>query len=409
MKKYCAALFSFALFASLVLPANAESSQGLLTELQLNPEITIEVLDKNEAHVNSADVLIFSLTEDNNKVVFNGKTDKDGKYILKSTLSDEEKAKQKSPIAVAAYEVYALSPEGEMSHQVFSVPHLKNSSQLTRDDRIALERDRVKTISTKFKGQKPQLKKNGDEVSTLAVGDCVPFGGGNGYTVCTTYQNDAQQPTKIISVNLGSNESASVSMASSASVKIDSGFKQGSGSWTVSGNTTLSTDTGTAIDYTVNGQCIYNNGTYCDAGVDLYANYMYRSIKRDIKYFGSYQWSDYSSTALYLIGPSSTYNWYTSSLNGISPSSVTGGSYGAYFSIYNDGSVSATATKSYSAERTLGGAFSVPTPGGTFTGGVTTSYKNSHSIKWSVPNVIPGLKYYHYDNNFTGTNWYVTH
>lgn len=41
MKKYCAAFFSLALYATLVLPANAESTQGILTELQQSPEITV--------------------------------------------------------------------------------------------------------------------------------------------------------------------------------------------------------------------------------------------------------------------------------------------------------------------------------------------------------------------------------
>jgi hypothetical protein len=129
-------------------------------------------------------------------------------------------------------------------------------------------------------------------------------------------------------------------------------------------------------------------------------------VARDVYYGNDYDYSDYEVTPIQIGGSSSKATWWQNSNNYKPLSSVKTGTYGAAFEIYNTQSGEATTTKTYTTDKTYSGAFSVGTPVGTFTGGVTTQYVNSHSIKWSA--TVPTKVFWHYDNNTSGQYWYVT-
>lgn len=62
-------------------------------------------------------------------------------------------------------------------------------------------------------------------------------------------------------------------------------------------------------------------------------------------------------------------------------------------------------TRGYEQENRFTGAFTVPTPVGNFTGGVSTVYVTSHNIKWQ--GTAKYNKYWLYDKNSGKEMWYA--
>lgn len=117
----------------------------------------------------------------------------------------------------------------------------------------------------------------------------------------------------------------------------------------------------------------------------------------------TYLFTDYSTVPTALVGSSTKVEWVYNSNNGKPVAGVNAGTYGAKFSINNTTST----TKSYASEKTYGGAMSIPTPVGTFSGSVTTAYRTSHSITWST--TLANTTFYHYDMDNTLQMFYATY
>ncbi|MFB9326733.1 hypothetical protein ACFFSY_12480 [Paenibacillus aurantiacus] len=400
------------------LPELSASELEVLPELSETPAVTIEAVDSKELPVENAAVAIFALSEDDHKKpVFEGKTDKKGQIIFESRLSQKKIDSAPGEVADAVYEAYFVSPEHELTREVFIVPHAKNSIKLKSDKESkkalkVLEKDRIKTVKTKFTGKDiPQkteaASKENSLVSPMAVGDCYEFGGGVGYRICTKEEIQYNADVKVATVHLGSNEQVQFTLNSGAKVSLSSGVKKnGATGWTLNGSLGYSVDINTGADLTVNGKCIYDNITYCNVARDIYVWYYYLYKKSDVMYYNTYQWSEYSITPIRLNGPSSTAKYYVSSMDGKPSADVFNNKYGALFEVFNNSTGTGSRPYSYTTEYTFAAGVEIPIPVGTWSNSVTTAFRTAHNFVWKTS--VVGANYVHYDYDGTGKMWYVT-
>lgn len=383
-------------------PASASTEE----RLNSSPELTFESLDSNGDILEGTMVTVINISEgENARVVFQEKTDKHGKVKFKSIISQDNLNRSPGDIADAVYEVYFVSPEGEISKELFSVPHVKSSSKISNKELVKLEKERVKEVKMKFRGDSPKKDKldtntsnEAQPISISALG-CVDLGYTGSY--CVNDERYYTADTKIGEVNLSYGETVAFNLTSSSRVAISSGIK-GADGWTKDSSVTLTSDTATSTDYTIPGNCLVSGSTsQCNLTRSVYAKYYYRYQQKDFYYQGSLVRKEYTVTPIQLNGSSTKAVWSTTTNNGKPVSGVIANNYGAYFVISSGSST----TKSYSKEFAFTAAASIPTPVGTFGAGLNTSYKDAHSVKWSTST---SSKYYHYDLGTYNAKWYVT-
>lgn len=456
------ALLATLVFSALAVPGNVMA--GGPPMLGAMPQVVLEAVDKNGAPAEGIMVTVVSVTE--GKTVLQQKTDKSGRVHFASTLPASVIKTAPGAVKDAVYEVYYVSPEGELQYTTMSVPHMKDLARAKAADRQELERGRVKYVQAHMNGKpaSPELTDStvttfttepdplsssdpeympindpnfviiSDPVTTVNDGSSETSADGtvapndpeptttvtdSGSTVtpssigctylsyeqkyCVREEKWYTKATRIGEAHVGNGESVDFNLTSSAKVSFEIGYKVGSGSWGANGSVSLSSDTATGVDYTFTGTCTTVSGYYrCNLGRRIYANYEYRYQKRDWYWNGVYSTTTYEVLPTRLVGSTTYYTWFYSSRDGKSVSSVKGNSYGAYFQIANGVSTS----RRYTAEEKFTLTATIPTPVGDWSPALTTQYVNSHSIKWYTSS---SRVFYHYDWDRSGQNWYSTY
>lgn len=411
-------LFIYAAIPALAAPSttniSTEIDSSLLTETDLpiseQPEVILQSLDITGKSQPGVGVAIRDLS-DTKTVVYRGVTDEFGQLKFKSNVSNDFINKSTRNVVDAVYEAYFISPDGDLVRTVFSVPHVKDRSKLDQKELKLLEKNRDKNVVVKQAKTANQILAQDIETTSPAstsASNCEILV--DGYEKCLVESHTYSVPTKVASINVASGEKVDFNLTSSAKVNLQAGYKKDSNPFSYSGSVSLSTDTSTSVDYSFGGSCMYYGSSYsCNLARNVYAQYTFLYENYQMMRYGTLQWTEVDVTPTGLAGGSPQADYSYSDNNGRSASSVINNSYGANFAVYNNSSAgSSSTTKSYTTEKTYSGAFSVATPVGTFSGGVTTAYKNSHSIKWYVPSVS-STTFYHYDYGTSGQDWYVTY
>lgn len=379
------------------------SGQELLAD---RPEVTLEAMDKSGTPVEGAWITILSLT-DGGEIVFQGQADPTGRVHFASSLPATANIRRVNVID-AVYEAYFVAPTGEIQVRTFSVPHVKELAKTSVKDRESLERGRIKTVTATLNVAEKMLPSqqtqppNDAEVGIMALG-CTYLGYDS--KVCVEDEQTSSQLTLIAKINVGNQERVDFTLTQSANVSLQSGFKSAEGSpWGIDISYTQSADTSTGIDYSFTGTCVYVGGYTCNPGRNVFAYYSFLYQKKAYYYKDGFLRREWTVKPMGLFGSTSYYEWYNDSRNGKPVTDVIGGMYGAKFEIFNDPFAGST-TRSYTTEKTFAAAFTVPTPVGSFTGGLTTAYKSAHTIKWSTTS---STHFWHYDYSTSNGDLYVT-
>ncbi|MFS1518546.1 hypothetical protein V1503_19095 [Bacillus sp. SCS-151] len=402
-------IFNLMMILFLLLPYSSVAMADQNTDLEElgDTEVYIEAYDKDGKIAEGTEVSIFSLSEDGSERVFNDFIGKNGKLKFNSSISSSKLEDAPGNVADAVYEVYFSSPDNELKREVFSVSHIKDKELAKQEKALdKLNKDRKKVISTKFSGDK-KIKENNsasmksvEGISTLASLSCEPLVAE--YKKCNYTFENSTEDTKVGEVNIGTDMNVSFSMTSAAKVNIYGGYSIDNDPWSQGGSVSLTSDVSTGIDYSIDGTCKYIGSTlYCDLTYDLYARYKYLYESYDLYFANDFQYTRRDVTPVTFVGSTTTENWASNGRNGKNWQDVKNSQYGASFSVSD---VKST-TKSYSSETTYSGGFGVSTPIGTFSGKVTTSYVDKHSIKYQANS---GHIYWVYDYDWTENNWYVT-
>lgn len=388
--------------------SNAFATNDSIDLLSDSPSITIEAIDQNGNIAVGTTVYITALTGGKSEIVLKEVIGESGKIQFKSIIPYEILQQAPGDVADMVYEILLISPDGEVKKEIISVQHPKNIQTLSVNDRMVLESDSLKEVKIQFTGDTldkvvPPQTNNDNKLANSSSDNCYYNGSA---TLCIVEEQYYTRPTKIGTVNVASGERVDFNLTSSAKVKLDIGYKSSpTSTWSVNGNVSLTSDVSTGVDYIVDGQCRIFWGTLeCNLNRDLYANYEFRYTKTDwYNDLGYYMFTTYEVVPTRLIGSTNQETWNYLSQNGQSVADVTNNRYGAYFVITSR----ASTTKSYSAEQTFSIGFDVPTPVGTFSAKSETSYRTSHTIKWSTTS--SSLTFYHYDWDNTGKMYYVTY
>ncbi|MFD2116303.1 hypothetical protein ACFSTH_08550 [Paenibacillus yanchengensis] len=369
-----------------------------LKSLQEDSEVSMDIVDENGQLVPNADVTVLSISEDH-KLIYQGKADENGNATFKVSLSNESKASQVSVVATGVYEIYYVNPtNNEMETMNFSVQFLKENVKVSQKDFEELKGQRKIKLKGKFNNDKSKQPKNyvdATNVSALTqlanypgTGPNCVSGGGNGYTICTNASTDSNQEVKIGTVNVGSDEKVTITNSTSSTVKLSSGIKTStSAGFSNSGDVSVANTSGT---YTINGKCIYNNGTYCNVSADFYGYFTYNYTSKSVWYMGVKQYDEYKVTPVKYDGPSARLDYNTTSNNGYT---VTAAKLApGYFEV----SSVASAEKLNTSEKTYAASVSFPTPAGSFTGNTSTTYANTTKYLWAPLTPTSTVIYGHY-------------
>lgn len=354
----------------------------------------LEALDKDGRPAQNVVVTVRALTGGSG-IVFQGMTDKQGRVNFTSKAPAEMLKAAPWDVADMVYEVYFVTP-GEVRSTTFSVPHLKRPEAVSPKDKETIERGREKQLQVRVQADATTLS---EVNATEAMGTVTPSQLGCvmiglGWEACVTEEQAYTKETEIARVFSDDGEQVEVTFATGSKVKIESGLKSGSGSWSVDGSVALSTSTTTSVAYSF-------TNSVGKMGRAIHANYEYLYQKKEINYQYKYQYTEHTVTPIRLVGSSTYYYWFNDSRNGKTVSDVQNNVYGGWFSVNSN----ASTTKSYTKENEYSLAASVPTPVGTFSPKVTTAYSTAHTIKWSTNS---SNTYYHYDWDRSGGMWYVT-
>lgn len=399
-------------------------------------DVLIQVKKSDGSSSSSADIVLIDLTG-SSEVVYRGETDARGDiYITNTELKRASKLNAQPDIV---YEAFILSDEGTLTRTVFSLPNpnyktkevvLKenNAQKSSSINKIVLiEDEAIKEETEEATEEKVEgiaelsktIEDNGSfETNELSAQNVSASSTGcftlvESYIKCPIASNTIGADTKIAAINVGSGESVAFNLTSSAKVSLQAGSKRDTSAFSVAGSVTLSADSSTSVDYNFGGSCGYFGSSFsCNLTRNVYAKYSYLYEKFEIKRYGVVQWTETTVTPIKLEGSSSTYEYTYNSNNGRAVSTLlaNANTYGVPFEVFHKAAPigDGRTTKTYSSEKTFTGGIAVPTPAGTFSGNVTTAYKNSHSITWFISSVS-ATTYYHYDYKTNGQEYYVTY
>lgn len=203
MKKISAIMSIIMIF--LILPFGMIKAESIEPTTD-SSEVILEALDENGNLLEGAEVAVISLSNDTLEPVFQGITNNTGKLKFRSTAPSNSFDSTTSKVKDAVYEVFFVSPTGELVRSLFSVPHVVDPAGISEEDLSIIENTRQKKVSVKFKGEKretPILATNEvssnalstGEVSTEAVGDCTPLVGY--YKQCIKADTEYTADTKV--------------------------------------------------------------------------------------------------------------------------------------------------------------------------------------------------------------------
>lgn len=431
-------LIALAIAASLILSvvpsqssyANSEALPEASIEYNLSVNslekslVTFEVSNSNGKPAIGSTVFITSLIS-NGEEIFSTKVGKDGIVEFQPQIDTTLIETAPGNVFDVTYEAIFHSPNGESAQTYFSVPFVKESAELSQDDVRSLNETRNQKIKVDFSGKRfvdELLEKKNERLkqelqSTLVEHakttskvmpstGCVAHVSGLSYS-CVIETRYYTAPVKIASANVAKDETVDFSFDSGATTKMSWGQKAtATAGWSIGGSLSKSVDVSTGVDFSAPGTCkIFWGVTTCNLQRDFYVNYQFMYTVTD--YYTQdkvYVDTEYKIVPTTLSGPAplNGNEWVYNSNNGKPKNDVAKSTnpYGTWHAVY----LGASRNKSYTQEFTYGAAIDIPAIG--FSGSVTTSYKNKHTMVWKTSS---NKTFYHYDINNNGQNWYVTH
>jgi len=341
------------------------------------------------------------------ETIFSGPIKPDQPLIIKPDINQSFFSEDLYVLDVT-YDITLVSSDMHIQREYISIPFVSEThSLLNKDIEILKDNQKVVVESNFNQNNKYDVTaaiSNDSKVNAAATYiycEGISFNSSR----CISQQTNYTTPVKIGTVHAGNGEKINFSYSSGAQVTLSIGYKSNSSTstpWTVSGTASKSIGGNSTVNYNF-------TGTVANAQYDLYANFGYTNEKYDLVYYppGSgtpvVMATEYRLVPGNLIGPAATPIKQVNNFNnGKSTAQVLNHQWGYTFTIQSTTGL----TMSYSVENTFSGGINIPTPVGAFSGSVTTSYKNSHSITYSTSN--SGQVFHHYDLDNSRKQYYVT-
>lgn len=401
------ALFLVGLFlvASTAATGPVSAAQG--EPLSNTSEVVLEAKDPLDSPMKNARVVVRSLTD--NKTVFEGETDAEGKIRFVSRLASLNSDKD---VEDSVYRAYLVAPTGELVTTAFAVPHLTKESKLSAAERQLLNIGSTHHVKVAFPGEEapymnPQSPKSSKEeaVGTASMDWYDPYDcfrvGWNDY-VCERDFRTYQRTTRLGKYAVSDGLTATVTVRSTARTTISLGYKSPNNTWTANGSVTLTN--GSTDTWTLTGQCVTANGTYtCHPSRTTWGHvrYEYREFERYVNDQLYDHW--YEVTPVRYIGGANVTEWLYEVRNGRSPSAVRNGDYGDAYEVWNEYSRELT----YSTDFNFSIGATVPTPVGTFSPSAAGHHTDSNSLRYSTNR--SGRTYVIYDFHTDWGSWYTSY
>ncbi len=130
-------------------------------------------------------------TTESSEIVFQGTSDSNATVEFKPEISDDQLA---ADVTDVVYEVFFVSPKGEIERKFFSVTFVKNGQKVLLSDKEVIEKDQNVTVESNFTGKEP-VEENGNRntpTATASYISCKPIG--LGADLCISDEKYYTQP-----------------------------------------------------------------------------------------------------------------------------------------------------------------------------------------------------------------------
>jgi len=180
LKKFVSVVFAVLLIFSMASAVFAEETESNYQDVKVSmtndPVVTFRTLNSNGEGVEGTVVTVNKIgdTTESSEIVFQGTSDSNATVEFKPEISDDQLA---ADVTDVVYEVFFVSPKGEIERKFFSVPFVKNGQKVLLSDKEVIEKDQNVTVESNFTGKEP-VEENGNRntpTATASYISCKPI------------------------------------------------------------------------------------------------------------------------------------------------------------------------------------------------------------------------------------------